>query len=134
MPKIAYILLCHEDPDAIIAQAQYLTQSGDYIAIHFDKRSPAGDHRQIRSAVAQMPNAVLCRKQIKCAWGSWCLVQAALNTLRTALDTFPETTRFYLISGSCMPIQSASYMHEFLASRDVDYIESLDYFTATWIK
>ena len=64
MPKIAYILLCHEDPDAIIAQARYLTQSGDYIAIHFDKRSPAGDHRQIRSAVAQMPNAVLCRKQI----------------------------------------------------------------------
>ena len=37
MPKIAYILLCHEDPDAIIEQAQYLTQSGDYIAIHFDK-------------------------------------------------------------------------------------------------
>lgn len=31
MPKIAYILLCHEDPDAIIEQAQYLTQSGDYI-------------------------------------------------------------------------------------------------------
>ena len=124
MPKIAYILLCHEDPDAIIAQAQYLTQSDDYIVIHFDKRS----------AVAQMPNAVLCRKRIKCAWGSWSLVQAALNTLRTALDTFPDTTHFYLISGSCMPIKSASYMHEFLASRDVDYIESFDCFPATWIK
>ena len=61
-------------------------------------------------------------------------MQAALITLRTALDTFPETTHFYLISGSCMPIKSAGYMHEFLASRDVDYIESFDYFTATWIK
>ena len=61
-------------------------------------------------------------------------MQAALNTLRTALDTFPDTTHFYLISGSCMPIKSAGYMHEFLASRDADYIESFDYFTATWIK
>ena len=60
MQKIAYILLCHEDPDAIIAQAQYLTQSGDYLAIHFDKCS----------AVAEIPNAVLCRKRIKCAWSS----------------------------------------------------------------
>ena len=64
MPKIAYILLCREGSDAIIAHAQYLTQSGDYIAIHFEKRSLASDHRQIRSAVAQMPNAVLCRKRI----------------------------------------------------------------------
>jgi len=90
MPKIAYILLCHEDPDAIIEQAQYLTQSGDYIAIHFDKRSSDSAYRKIRSALVGMPNAALCQKRVKCAWGGWSLVQATLNTLRTGLAAFPS--------------------------------------------
>ncbi len=134
MPKIAYILLCHEDPDAIIEQAQYLTQSGDYIAIHFDKRSPDSAYRKIRSALVDMPNAALCQKRVKCAWGGWSLVQATLNTLHTGLAAFPDATHFYLISGSCMPIKSAAYAHDFLARRNVDYIESFDYFTSKWIK
>jgi len=36
MARIAYILLCHKDPEAIIQQAQSLTATGDYISIHFD--------------------------------------------------------------------------------------------------
>ena len=90
MPKIAYVLLCHEDPDAIIEQAQYLTQFGDYIAIHFDKRSSDSAYRKIRSALVGMPNAALCQKRVKCAWGGWSLVQATLNTLRTGLAAFPS--------------------------------------------
>ena len=39
MAKIAFILLCHKDPDAIIRQAQSLTAVGDYMAIHFDARA-----------------------------------------------------------------------------------------------
>jgi hypothetical protein len=39
MAKIAFILLCHKDPDGIIAQARRLTAAGDAIAIHFDARS-----------------------------------------------------------------------------------------------
>jgi hypothetical protein len=39
--KIAFILLCHKDPDAIIRQAERLTATGDYMAIHFDARAPA---------------------------------------------------------------------------------------------
>jgi hypothetical protein len=36
MAKIAYLLLCHKDPDGIIAQAERLTAAGDFVAIHFD--------------------------------------------------------------------------------------------------
>ena len=36
MSRIAYILLCHKEPEAIVAQANRLTAAGDYIAIHFD--------------------------------------------------------------------------------------------------
>ena len=90
MPKIAYLLLCHEDPDAIIEQARYLTKSGNYIAIHFDRRSPTAAYRKIRNALADIPNAALCRKRVKCAWGGWSLVQATLNMLRTGLAVFPS--------------------------------------------
>jgi hypothetical protein len=52
MAKIAYILLCHKDPDGIIAQAQRLTAAGDFVAIHFDARAPREAFDQIRAALA----------------------------------------------------------------------------------
>ena len=50
MTRIAFILLCHKDPDAVIAQADRLTASGDYIAVHFDGRADAADYARIETA------------------------------------------------------------------------------------
>ena len=69
MAKIAYILLCHKDPDAIIAQANQLTATGDFIAIHFDARAKAADYKAIRTALADNPNVAFAKKRIKCGWG-----------------------------------------------------------------
>ena len=33
MARIAFILLCHKDPEAIVRQARMLTAAGDYIAM-----------------------------------------------------------------------------------------------------
>ena len=132
--KIAYILLCHQDPDAVIEQTLHLTGPGDYIAIHFDKGGSPLAYRQIRTALAQTLNVVLCQKRIKCAWGGWSLVQATLNTLQSALTAFPDATHSYLILGNCMPIKPIGFAHDFLSIQDVDYIESFDYFESDWIK
>jgi hypothetical protein len=35
-----------------------------------------------------------------------------------------------MISGDCMPTKSADYIHEFLDTQDVDFIESFDFFAA----
>ena len=51
MAKIAFILLCHKDPDAIIQQAEQLTAVGDYIAIHFDARAPCEAFERIQNAL-----------------------------------------------------------------------------------
>lgn len=40
MARIAFILLCHKDPDGVIAQALRLTAAGDYVAIHFLMPAP----------------------------------------------------------------------------------------------
>ena len=134
MAKIAYVLLCHKDPDAIIEQAERLTAVGDYIAIHFDARSPEADFDRIRQALQDNPHVCFAHKRIKCGWGEWSLVEATLKALESAVAAFPQATHFYMVSGDCMAIKTAEYAHRLLDARDCDYIESFDFFQSDWIK
>lgn len=134
MAKIAFILLCHKNPDAIVQQAQQLTAVGDYISIHFDARSPKAAFERIQAALADNPNVTYATKRIKCGWGEWSLVQATLYAVEAAEAAFPRASHFYMVSGDCMAIKSAIYAHDFLDADDVDYIESFDYFESDWIK
>ncbi|SLN42287.1 Core-2/I-Branching enzyme [Roseovarius albus] len=134
MANIAFILLCHKDPDAIIEQANMLTTKGDYISIHFDARAKPEHLQRIRTALSNNPNVTYAKKRIKCGWGEWSLVQATLNAIEAAVDAFPRATHFYMLSGDCAAIKSAEYAHDFLDASDVDYIESFDFFESDWIK
>tara|TARA_R110002110_G_scaffold171307_1_gene373621 strand:- start:70 stop:1707 length:1638 start_codon:yes stop_codon:yes gene_type:complete len=132
--KIAYILLCHKDPVAIIRQAERLTAAGDYMSIHFDASAKPADFKQIQTALEDNHNVTFASKRIKCGWGEWSLVQATLHALTAAVDAFPRATHFYMLSGDCMAIKSAEYTHQFLDDNDADFIESYDYFESDWIK
>lgn len=134
MAKIAFILLCHKDPDAIILQAKQLTAVGDFIAIHFDARAPLAAFEKIQSAFADNLNVAYAKKRIKCGWGEWSLVQATLHAVEAAVEAFPRATHFYMVSGDCMAIKSATYAHQFLDDHDCDYVESFDYLESEWIK
>lgn len=134
MAKIAFILLTHKDPEGIIAQAQRLTETGDFVAIHFDARAKAADFARIREALAPNPRVTFARKRHKCGWGEWSLVAASLEAIRAAVEAFPQATHFYMLSGDCMQIKTAEFAHAFLDAEDVDYIESFDFFTSDWIK
>ncbi len=134
MARIAFILLCHKDPAAVIDQARRLTAAGACMAIHFDANAPADDYALIRTALADTPSVVFAKRRLKCGWGEWSLVAATLEALKAAEAAFPEATHFYMISGDCMAIKSAEYAHEFLERDDADYIESFDFFESDWIK
>jgi hypothetical protein len=134
MTQIAYLLLCHRDPEAIIAQAVRLTSAGDRVAIHFDARSPASDHTRIRDALSGNPAITFARRRVKCGWGEWSLVAATLEVARAAIEAFPDATHFYLLSGDCMPIKSAEHARRWLEDKDADFIESFDFFDSGWIK
>jgi hypothetical protein len=134
MAKIAFILLCHKDPDAIIKQANMLTAAGDYMSIHFDARAKPEHFNQIRESLADNPNVTFAKKRINCGWGEWSLVQATLHAVEAAVNQFPRATHFYMLSGDCAAIKSARYAHDFLDANDVDFIESFDYFDSDWIK
>lgn len=134
MARIAYILLCHKDPDDIVRQAELLTAGGDFVAIHFDARAGGDAYRRIRSGLAGNGNVAFARRRIRCGWGEWSLVQATLLAIEAAVTAFAEATHFYMLSGDCMPIKSAGFVHAFLDADDVDYIESLDFFESDWIR
>ena len=134
MARIAYILLCHKDPEGIIAQAQRLTAAGDFVAIHFDGRAKPADFEKIEIALTPNPSVTFTKKRIKCGWGEWSLVEATLLAVAAAEATFPRATHFYMLSGDCMPIKSAEFVHDFLDQDDVDYIESFDFYNSDWIK
>ena len=134
MAKIAYILLCHKDPEGVIAQAGRLTATGDFIAIHFDRRAKPAEFDRVRAALADNPSVTFARRRIKCGWGEWSLIAATLEAVRAAADAFPRATHFYMLSGDCMPIKSSQYVHDFLDRAEVDYIESFDFFSSDWIK
>lgn len=134
MAKIAFILLCHKDPDAVIGQANMLTAAGDYMSIHFDGRADAKAYQKIRSSLADNPNVTFAAKRVKCGWGEWSLVQATLHAIEAAIDSFPRATHFYMLSGDCAAIKSAQFAHDFLDKDDCDYIECFDYFASDWIK
>ena len=134
MAKIAFILLCHKDPDAIIEQAKRLTAVGDCMAIHFDARAKPASYQAIRAALADNPRVTFAKRRVKCGWGEWSLVAATLKAVEAAVTAFPDATHFYMLSGDCMPTKTAEYAHAFLDARDVDYVESFDFFDSDWIK
>ena len=134
MTQIAFILLCHKDPEGIIAQALRLTATGDCIAIHFDARARPADYARIREALAANPRVTFAGRRIKCGWGEWSLVAATLEAVKAAEAAFPGATHFYMLSGDCMPIKTAEYVHAWLEENEADYIESFDFFASDWIK
>ncbi|MDJ1006697.1 MAG: DUF5928 domain-containing protein [Paracoccaceae bacterium] len=134
MAKIAFILLCHKDPGAVVAQARRLTATGDHVAIHFDRNGADEAYDEIVAALDDNDNVVFAPKRVRCGWGEWSLVEATLGALRAAVSAFPKASHFYLISGDCMPIKSARWMHDYLDEHDGDFIESFDFFTSDWIK
>ena len=134
MAQVAFILLCHKDPSAVIQQARRLTRAGDRIAIHFDRNAPKSDYEKIQAALDGNDSVVFAKRRVRCGWGEWSLVAATLETVRTAYEAFPDATHFYMLSGDCMPVKPAEYVHAYLDREDADFIETVDFFNSDWIR
>ncbi|MBF9036068.1 glycosyl transferase [Rhodobacterales bacterium HKCCE2091] len=134
MAQIAFLLLCHKDAPAVIAQARRLVRGGARVAIHFDGRSPAEDYASITAALKDDPGVAFPARRARCGWGEWSLVEATLLAAEAALAAFPEATHLFMLSGDCMPVKSAAYAEAMLDPGDRDYIESFDFHSSDWIR
>ncbi len=134
MTRIAFILLCHKDPEAVIGQARGLAASGDAVVVHLDARAPQADWLRLRDGLSGQAGIAVVQRRMRCGWGEWSLVAATISALRLALERFADATHFYLVSGDCMAIKSAAHAHEMLEADPADWIESFDFFESGWIK
>ena len=133
MAKIAYILLCHRNAEAVIEQAELLVSGGDFVSIHFDGRASDEEFEKIRAATEASHKIVLAER-VQCGWGEWSLVQATLNALDVAYTAFSRATHFYLLSGDCTPIKPSKFIRQYLDDRNDDMIECHDFNSSGWIK
>lgn len=133
MVKIAFLLLCHKDPDRVIELARTLAGGGDAVVIHFDGRSPDDAYFRIREALGDLDSIAFTDRRIRCGWGEWSLVEATLASVSTAFTAFPDVTHAYMISAACQPVSSAAALRQVLA-RGRDHIEAVDFFTSGWIR
>ncbi|MEE4119578.1 MAG: DUF5928 domain-containing protein [Paracoccaceae bacterium] len=134
MARIAFVLLAHKEPEAVIAQARGLLAGGSAVAIHYDARAPAAEFGRIREGLAGETSVAYAPRRLRCGWGEWSLVAATLETLRSALRAFPDATHVYLLSGDCAPVKSAAHAGALLDRENADFIESHDFFDSDWIR
>jgi hypothetical protein len=134
MARIAYLLLCHRNPEGIVAQARLLAGQGDFVAIHYDAGSSRGDYAALRAGLEGVAGVTFAARRHRCGWGSWSLVAATLETAKTAIAAFPEATHFFLISGDCWPIKPAALIRARLDADGRDRIECADFLTSGWIR
>ena len=133
MVKIAYLLLCHKNAESVIAQARALTEAGDVVAIHFDKRGSNAEFQKIRDVADTAPGITLAGR-VACGWGEYSLVQATFNLIHAARDAFEGVTHYFMVSGDCYPTKTRSYIEKALAPADRDFIEMHDFMESDWIK
>lgn len=131
---IAYLMLCHKDPEGVIAQARALRAGGDYVAVHYDRAGGQAAFAKLKAAFAGDPGLCLLARRFRCGWGDFTLVDASLALLRAAYAAFPEAGFFYLISGDCFPVKPGAVTRARLAETGRDWIEAHDFFTSNWIQ
>lgn len=137
--KIAVLLLCHDAPLRVAKTlATPFYDSPDVkLYVHYDARRSADEAARLHAALATPGRQVqMLDERLRCAWGSYSLVQATQRLMQAALaDPTFEADYLLLISGSCVPIRPLASLQTFLQRRQgMDFIEAVDASRRRWVK
>lgn len=133
LARIVFLLLVHKNPAAISAQVEALVAGGGCVVIHFDNSADAGSFDRLVARWGAHSSVVFAER-VSCGWGDWSLVAATLSMIHAGLRAFEGGTHFYLLSGDCMPVMSASAALDRLAAQDLDWIEAHPFYGSDWIR
>lgn len=108
MPKIAYLILAHDNPNHLVRLIDSLASPGAEIFVHLDKKTRAEEFEHVRGEHVHWTH-----KRVAVTWGDFSIVQATMVLLREALAHTPPAERFVLNSGVDYPLRSAQDIEEF---------------------
>ncbi len=108
----AFIILAHKNPEQVARLISSLDDNYSTFFLHLDKNiNPA----PFINAVADNNNVVIVKNEYT-FWGSFGIVQATLNAMKSAMNHYKTFDFISLISGQHYPIKSNEYINDFLSS------------------
>lgn len=133
--KIAFILLCHQNPQRVerVIKNLILLESSICV-IHWDKKFGESPILYLKEKIKEK-DRIFFAKRVRCKWGDWSLVEATINSIEKIIDVNFKPDFVYLLGGnSDYMIKSYKYLSEFLErNKGVDFIESYDCERFYWV-
>lgn len=121
--KIVYVILAHKLPEQLVRLVKKLNTDNTSFLIHVDKKTDNETFRRMEDPLRGYKNVHFLKRYVV-QWGTFSQVQAALEGVRTALDTRLEFDYVVLLSGQDYPIKSNEYIHKFFEeSNGKSYLE-----------
>lgn len=121
--KIAFIVLCHKNPNQINKLIESLTGDDIDFYIHIDKK---GDFKK---DICEAHNVFILddSKRVDIKWGQSSMIEATFNVIEEIILTGIKYDYVWLISGQDYPIKSRDFIITFLEeNKGTNFIEVID--------
>jgi hypothetical protein len=112
--RICFLVLAHTAPVHYGRLVKALTQSGDYVVTHVDRKS---DQRGFELAAPAGDNVHYLVERTDIRWGTWSIMGATLDLFENARALHPDADYYWLLSADTYPIVSMACIHRFLEGR-----------------
>ncbi len=129
--KSAFLIAAHKNPNQVKNLAYFLSQDGDGVFIHVNKRNN-DVYNQLVSTIGNNKNIHIITDRVKIYWGGVGLVLASLNLLQTANNT-DHFDYFHFITGQCVPLKTPKQINMFFEENNVkEFIDNFSLPNKTW--
>ena len=124
--KVAFLNLCHCDPDVVARVSKKLLKCPDFdMYIHVDKKS---DISPFQDKMKDCSRVYFTKNRVSVYWGSYSAIEATLELMRTAINSGIHYDRFVLFQNLDYPIKSNEFILQFFEkNKDPEVSEELDF-------
>lgn len=121
--KVAFLNLCHCDPDVVSRVAKKLTENENfYMFIHVDLKS---DENEFKKRLDHCERVIFIRNRVSVSWGSYSAIRATLELMREASEYEVDFDRYVLLQNLDYPLKSNDQMMEFFEKNyDKEFIRA----------
>lgn len=125
--KLAYVIVCHKNPEQVLDLVRLIGRKGDYILVQCNARSGASYQRRVENGCRESVAHVLFAPPRKIAWGAFSLAQAHIEGIGQLVRTADDWSFAINLTGQCLPTQPIEALKEFLGRHeDTNFLEYRD--------
>ncbi len=132
--RIAYIILAHHHPEAVVRLVRRLYAPDHGFFIHYNLRSPDAEFQRLKKYLGDLTNVKFVDRQ-KCLWGDSGMIRATLKGIEKLARADFVYDYAMLLTGQDYPIKSDAKIREHLAlSEGRSYMEATPWPIPSWEK